>query len=184
MVKHEEDHRPVLTDAEKVARDISPDFIWNAEDASIFEQLLWREGSPSAIQFFARHQRRLTHYGYWFGLGTLWVHYTGFSDLTLWRRLFSSDRPHRETSLMKPSELVAFRALPDRMTVYRARRPGETDWINYTLDRRIAERLATARHGPIKQYWVQRRNVLALFLRRGELEILVLNPALVEESES
>lgn len=160
--------------------DISPDFVWNAEDARIFAQLIDREATPQAIRFFARHHRHMTDYGFWFALSTLWVSYTGWSDINLWRRLFSSDRPRRETSLMKPSELQVFRELPDTLTVYRAHRPKETDWIAYTLDRTVAERLATERHGPIRAYHVAKTDVLALFLRRGEQEVLILDPRCVE----
>lgn len=156
--------------------DISPDFVWNAEDARIAAQLVDREATPQAIRFFARHHRHLSDYGYWFLLGSLWVSYSGWSDLALWRRLLSSDRPNRPTSLMKPSEWRAFQALPAILTVYRAHRPSETDWIAYTLDRRVAERLATARRGPIRTYQVAKTDVVALFLRRGEQEVLVLEP--------
>lgn len=156
--------------------DISPDFVWHAEDARIAAQLVDREATPQAIRFFARHHRHLSDYGYWFLLGSLWVSYSGWSDLALWRRLLCSDRPHRDTSLMKPSEMQVFRALPETLTVYRAHRPSETDWIAYTLDRRVAERLATERRGPIRTYQVAKADVVALFLRRGEQEVLVLDP--------
>ena len=94
-------------------QDISPDFRPNMRDARIIKGILKHEATPRAIERFARDANDLTDYAYWFTLGTLWVSYTGWSDLALWKRLFSSKRRNRETSLMKPSELDVLRALPE-----------------------------------------------------------------------
>ncbi|WP_197080912.1 hypothetical protein [Gordoniibacillus kamchatkensis] len=78
---------------------------------------------------------------------------------------------------MKPSELTEFHKLPEVIIAYRAHRPCETDWISYTLDRNIAERFALERKvDHIAQYQLRKRDVLALFLRRGEQEIIMLDP--------
>lgn len=164
--------------------DVSPDFVWDAEDARIARELVAREGTPQAIRYFARHTRRLSNYGYWFLLGTLWVRYTGFSDLETWRRLFRSERPRRASSLMKPSELRELQNLADPLTLYRAHRLGENDWIAYTLDLSVAQRLARSRQGPICAYRVAKADVIALFLRRGEQEVLVLDAAHVQRVEA
>lgn len=156
--------------------DISPAFRPNFEDSVILRGVLQHEATPQAILYFAEHCHRLTDYAYWFGLGTLWVSYTGFSELSLWRRLFSSNRPGRDECLMKPSELKALRSLPYKIRVGRAVRNGETDCLSYTLDPEAAKRFAANRDCKvIDVYEVQRRNVLALFLRRGESEVLVLD---------
>lgn len=73
--------------------DISPNFVRNDTDAAIFRRLTILAETPRAIVEFDRKCHRLSDYGYWFGLSTLWVSYTGFSDLRRWKRLFSSDRP-------------------------------------------------------------------------------------------
>src|SRR5206468_2126860 len=92
------------------------------------------------------------------------------------KELFSSTRQKRETGLMKPSELRAFRVLPDTLTVYRAHRPGETDWIAYTLDAETAARFTVERGvSEVTAYEVDKIDVLALFLRRGESEVLILD---------
>lgn len=156
--------------------DISPQFRWNPKDAAIARELLKYEATPQAVIRFSQLCDALTDYSYWFLLGTLWVGYTGWSDLQLWKRLFSSRRPNRELSLMKPSELAIFRRLPDKLTVYRAHRPGETDWIAYTLDPQIAGRFARERGvDAVSEYTLRRRDVTALFLRRSEAEVLMLN---------
>jgi hypothetical protein len=156
--------------------DISKDFRWNPTDARIGRELIKLQETPEAIKRFAAVCDDLTDYGYWFYLSTLWVSYTGFSDLNLWRRLFSSDRPRRQTSIMKPSELAAYKRFPYFVTAYRAHRPGETEWLSYTLDKEIACRFAAERGvDSITEYRIKKRDVLALFLRRDEQEILVLD---------
>ncbi|MEO7716323.1 MAG: hypothetical protein ABIY70_08965 [Capsulimonas sp.] len=168
-------------------RDISPDFRPSAIDARIASEVLRHEGTPEAIRCFARLSMPLTSYGYWHMLSVLWVSYTGYSDLGLWKTLFSSSRKNRETSIMKPSEIAALRRLPEQITVYRAHRPGETDWIAYTLNPQTAARFAHERGvSHIRAYVVDRPDVLALFLRRSEHEILALDktrPRFVREIE-
>lgn len=134
------------------------------------------EKTGRAIVEFDKHKNKLTDYGYWFMLSTLWVSYTGWSDLRLWKRLFNSNRPNRKPCIMKPSEVRAFDQLPETFLVYRAKREGELDCIAYTLDQSIAATWAVKRGvGEIHCYEVNRRDVLALFLRRNEQEIIVLD---------
>ena len=158
--------------------DISLDFQWNKNDALTFKKILPYEATPEAIHQFARYAYRLPDYAYWFGLSTLWVSYTGWNDLDLWKRLFSSQRSNRETSLMKPSELDIFRSLPDQLTLYRAHRPEEIDWIAYTLlPEKAAEFAARRKVHEVSEYCVAKSDVLAIFLRRGEYEAIVLDKA-------
>lgn len=103
--------------------------------------------------------------------------YPWHTDLNRWRQLFRSDRPKRNTSLMKPSEWEAFKDLPERIQAYRAHQPGETDWISYTLNRQTTECFASERGaGQITEYELHKRDAVALFLRRHEQELIVLNP--------
>lgn len=165
--------------------DISPDWRPDKQDARIIRQILEHEATPQAIQVFARHAWKLTDYAYWFTLGTLWVSYTGWSDLALWKRLFSSKRRNRETSIMKPSELEVLHALPNMVTLFRAHRPDEDDWIAYTISPIKAAEFALRRDvRVVHQYEVPKTEILALFLRRGEMEALVLDrtkPVLIQE---
>lgn len=145
-------------------------------DSQVAKELLKREETPEAITYFAKVCEKLTDYSYWFLLSTLWVSYTGYSEIELWKKLFGSDRPKRKQSIMKPSELKAFNHLPFQITIYRAHRPNEDDWIAYTLDPMIAARFAKERGvDTFSEYVVKKRDVLALFLRRGEKEIIVLD---------
>lgn len=155
--------------------DISPDWKGSTpEERRIVQKILPYEETPKAIYEFDRLKKGLGDYWYWFMLGTLWVNYSGFSDLKVWRRLFASNRPGRETSLMKPSELAVYRSLPDEISAFRATRDGITDWISCTMDIGVAMRLSTTRSGPVIPLTVRRSDCIALFLRRSERELLVI----------
>lgn len=165
--------------------DISSSFEYNFQDKLIALQLLKREGTPDEIKYFSEHCDELTNYGYWFLLSTLWVSYSGYSDINLWKKLFSSNRSQKLKSIMKPSELKEYNYLPHIITIYRAKRPDEKKWIAYTLDFEIAKRFARERNvKKISKYEVKKNDILALFLRRGEKEIIILDetkPKLIEE---
>ena len=164
--------------------DVSPDFRWNKQDLQTIKKILPHEGTPEAIKLFSRYAYRLSDYGYWFLLSTLWVSYTGFSDLEEWKRLFSSPRANRETSIMKPSELETFRAFGkyyEHLTLYRAHRPEEGDWISYSLLVEKAGEFARRRGvDKVTEYKIAMSDVLCFFLRRGEFEVLILDKTKVE----
>lgn len=161
--------------------DISPDFRFNQNDARVLRRILPFEAKPEAIKIFARYAYRLTDYAYWFTLGALWVSYTGWSDLDLWIRLFSAKRPNRDSSLMKPSELRIFEQRPSLVLAYRAHRENETRWVSYSVNAEKAGEFALRRGvTSISEYRIAREDVLALFLRRGECEIIVLDQSKAE----
>lgn len=156
--------------------DISPKFSWNYKGALVAKRIIDLAETPEAIKYFSGTCQDLMDYDYWFLLSTLWVSYSSNSDLNLWKQLFSSTRKNREKSIMKPSELEKFKQLPWFVSIYRAHRPCETDWIAYTLDSLIAARFARERGiDHVVEYRVKKRDILALFLRRGEAEVLVLD---------
>ncbi|GKU79808.1 hypothetical protein [Paenibacillus sp. L3-i20] len=158
--------------------DISKDWKGSTKDErKAIEIILKYEGTPTAIFSFDKCKEVFSNYWYWFVLSTLWVSYSGHSDLNQWKRLFSDDkRESRLTSIMKPSELTAFNLLPNQIVAYRAHRQNETDWISYTLDKALAERWVRQRGGYLRSYELSKEDCIALFLRRGESEILMLDP--------
>lgn len=157
--------------------DVSPDFVPDRLSSEVVKRVIRFEGTPKAIQIFAAEQHKLTDYWYWFTLSTCWVSYSGWYELAKWRALFESPRPNRKTSIMKPSELQAFSALPDRLAVYRAHRPGEKDWISYTLSLSRAAMFAEKRGvTEVSLYHIEKADCIALFLRRFEFEVLMLDP--------
>lgn len=159
-----------------MGRNISPQFKRNVLDAVYTEQIVQIDYKPDRIRYFAKIGEQLSDYAYWFLLGTLWVEYSGWSDLALWQRLFSSARPTRADSLMKPDELRAYRRLPETLTVYRAHRPNENDWIAYTLDPETAKIFAWKRGvSRFAEYQLPKSAVVSLFLRRGEKEVICVD---------
>lgn len=167
-------------------QNISPDWRGSTRfERRLLTRLLKHEGTGKAIVYFAKHCSQLSDYWYWYALGTLWVNYSGWSDLDLWKRLFSSTRPNKQTSLMKPDEYALFQQLPQLVRVYRAHRPNEADWIAYTLSPKIAARFAAERGvSEIVEYVIPKNAILALFLRRGELEVLVLDKTKAQRLEA
>ena len=161
---------------ERLQYDISPLFQPAPYDAQIAHRLTALDDSPLAVQLFASVAERLSDYAYWFFLGVCWVQYTGWSKLELWKELFSSNRPHRKSCLMKPTELRLFKKLPKVVHCYRVHRPGETDWISYTLDFDTALKFAAIRGvSTIHEYRIPRKRLCCLFLRRHEYEVLCIN---------
>ncbi len=157
------------------SQDISPQFTPDATDNKIIKKILKYEETPVAIKIFDKYKDKLSDYGYWFILSTLWVSYTGYSDIRVWRKLFSSARPHRSVNIMKPSELETLKSLPEMVDVYRAKRPGETDWLAYTLSPEIAGVMAVKRGiTVVHHYTMKKSDILCLLLRRGEQEVLCL----------
>lgn len=159
-----------------IKNDIYSGFTWNLYDAKVGKGIIEREATSEAIKYFSEVCDGLTDYAYWFYLSTLWVSYSSHSDLGLWKKLFSSSRGKRKQCIMKPSELKTFEQLPYFVTAYRAHRPGEIDWIAYTLDPIIAARFAKERGvDKVSEYKIKKRDIIGLFLRRGEQEILVID---------
>lgn len=164
---------------------ISCRFKRNRLGSRVAKELIRREGTPEALHYFAFNNAALNDYDYWFFLSTLWISSVEHTSLSLWKRLFNSERPHRAECIMKPDELKAFNDLPDTLTAYRAHRSRERDWIAYTLNQEIAIRFAIVKHAQqITTYKIGKDQILALFLRRGESEIILLdkNQAIVTET--
>lgn len=171
-----------LRDRQNTSAHISSAFRPNATDAKHAEELLRLETTGEAILYLDRIQNELSTYAFWYFLGTLWVSYSGDSDLAVWRKLFDSGRPKRRKCLMKPFELEAFTALPERVRVFRAHRENETDWIAYTLRQHVAEGFALKRGArTVTEYEVSKASVRALFLRRNEAELIVTNRLAVQK---
>lgn len=157
-------------------QDISKKFKFNEYDAIIARRIIQLEGTPEAIVYFSKVCDKLSDYAYWYFLSTLWVSYTGFSDINLWKKLFSAKRKFKTLSIMKPSEVEEFNKLSSNIEVYRAHRENEKDWISYTLNFETAKRFAKERGvSAISKYRVKKKDIEALFLRRGEYETILLD---------
>ena len=155
---------------------ISKKFKHNDYDAKFCDELLKFEKTPEAMKYFMANHDGLTNYGYWFFLSTIWVSYSGWIDIEHWREAFSSSRGDRRLSIMKPDELKTFDSLPTMLTLYRAHRDGEKDFIAMTLDPATASNMAISRGvDKITEYRIHKKYCIALFLRRGEFEIITMH---------
>lgn len=156
--------------------DISLNFKWNDNDFKIAQKILEFGETSEVIKFFAANCDELTDHSYWFLLSMLWVSHTDLSDLKLWKKLFKSNRPKRKISIMSLSEVRSFNYLPCVIPIYRVHKENEKDWISYTLDKNIAFMFAKERGiDNIKEYKVNKKDVLAIFLRHGKYEAIVID---------
>ncbi|QGG61790.1 hypothetical protein LB003_03290 [Loigolactobacillus bifermentans] len=168
-----------MVDSEK---DISTAFKPNRKDSEIMSELIKLDGDSKSVEYFDQHSHELTDSAYWFGLSTLWVGSANCADLETWKRLFSSNRPNRAISLMKPSELKALKKLPNKINLFRAQQPGETDWIAYSTNPAVAARFAVMKNiSEISVFRTKKPNISALFLRRNEYEAIVLDKRMVKK---
>lgn len=173
-----------------LSHDIHPKFVVNRNDSDLAKEIVekfpnhrLKELAQDRLVYFKANQERASNYFYWFMLGTLWVEFTGHTSMGLWKELFNNSRPDADC-LMKPHEIVKLNSLPDEVECFRAHRHKEKDWISYTLEESIALKFLVMRpRGVIKKYVVKKGDIRALFLRRGEMEIIVLDKNLVREIE-
>lgn len=174
-----------LSKEEKKAADVSKVFHWNRYDAAVADLLIEteRKAPERLIVEFSRLHRELSDYAFWFLLGMIWTRYPDPAHAETWSKLFLSERPERERSLMKPSELRFFHAMPKTITAYRPYDPDEHWVINYTPRIEVARRIATASgRSSIAAYSIPRENVIAYFDRRKTPEVIAVNPLGIEET--
>lgn len=167
---------------QKKINNISTAFKDNECDREMAKELIKLDGKPEAIDYFRNNCERLSSYGYWFMLSSLYIKQSDFMAANLWRKFFSAKIPNKEISLMKPNEYKAFRNLPNKIKVYRAKVKDESDWLSYTTNFKVAQKFAfKEKVDEISVGIVKKRNVDALFLRRGEDELLILNKPSVKQ---
>lgn len=165
-----------------LAHDIHPKFVSNYSDSVLASDIVkmfpnnkLKELAQERLIYFKNNQERASDYFYWFMLGTLWVEFTGHTSLGLWKDLFNSKRDHSDC-LMKPLELQKLYSLPEDVICFRAHRNKEKDWISYTLSEDVALRFLVVRpRGVIKKYIINKKDIKAVFLRRGEMEIIMID---------
>jgi len=153
---------------------VSTDFKPRGYDIKITKQILRLENKPEVFDYFVKKQAKLSGYGYWYLLGTLWVANPLGVHIDRWRELFENPaRKLKRTSLMKPNEYQAWLDLPEIIEAYRAVSALDHRPLSYTTSAYIAER--HARHGrrQVERFTIPKVFVLAYFLRRNEFELLV-----------
>lgn len=119
---------------------------------------------------------------YWRTVAAVWIDQENPEDYTdEWRARFNADRPGRE-AMMEPDERSEYDALPGLAVIYRAAL-GDSDatGLSWTRERKVAEWFARRyrKDEPLPVYaaLVARSDIAAYWTRRGEYEVLVVDPA-------
>lgn len=115
---------------------------------------------------------------FWSLVSDVWIDTeNAWQNIGSWSEIFASDRASQH-SLMNEDELQLFHSLPDTLTIYRGcRRDINEDGLAWTLDEQrahwFAERFSND-DGVVLTRTVSKKDVVALFTRRGEQEVIVL----------
>lgn len=134
---------------------------------------------PFLLDCFVEIEPGLPDEDYWRLLGSIWQR-TEFiaSDLTVWSRLWRSDRKGREHA-MDEGERKALAEMPDTLHIYRGidrRTKKAKRRLAWTLDRKTAEWFSTRMetgYSTVLSGHCQRSDVLAYFTGRNETEIVI-----------
>lgn len=137
--------------------------------------LIDRENTPDAMKFFEANSRYVRDSTYWYFLACLWISHTGGTDLERWKRLFRSTRPERHY-LMNREELAVYDGLPEVVACCRGHRPGETDWIAYSINPTMAAGFAYRYKNPeIRLYTIPKKHIICFLSRNKESELICLD---------
>ena len=115
---------------------------------------------------------------YWSLASDVWIDTeNAWQNIGSWTELFGSDRASQH-SLMSEEELELFASLPDTLTIYRGcRKDINEEGLSWTLDEQrahwFAERFSND-DGIVLTRTVSKKEVIAVFTRRGEQEVIVL----------
>lgn len=125
---------------------------------------------------FVKYCHLLSDELYWEALGDIWnASYHRNENLAYWIKLFKSPRPERQ-KLMKPLEFELYWDLPSDVQLYRTVDEERLfmDELTWYIDRYAAERRQSRYRGKIVSKCVFREDIIALFFRRGDYEVVVL----------
>lgn len=114
---------------------------------------------------------------YWPIVSSVWTDSENiWQNVDVWMDLWAAPY-HSPELIMDEDEMAAFNALPELITVYRGTQKGLPLGLSWTTDRERAEWFANrfGRDDPVvTEGTVNKGDVLAYFLGRGESEIVVL----------
>jgi len=125
-----------------------------------------------ALHFVLNTFDEITDDEYWSLVSDVWIDTeNAWQNVGSWTEAFGSDRASQH-SLMNEEELKLFASLPDTLTIYRGCRKD-----SWTLDEQrahwFAERFSND-DGIVLTRTVSKKEVIAVFTRRGEEEVIVL----------
>jgi hypothetical protein len=131
-----------------------------------------------ALHFVLNTFDEITDDEYWSLVSDVWIDTeNAWQNVGSWTELFGSDRASQH-SLMNEEELKLFASLDDTLTIYRGcRKDVNEEGLSWTLDRSRAQWFAD-RHGhddrTLLTREISKSEVIAVFTRRGEEEVIVL----------
>jgi hypothetical protein len=134
---------------------------------------------PYRLEAFLDIMDEISDQAYWETLAWMWRDSENIREFpTIWTSLLMSDRAHRE-HLMTDAERETLSAMPETFTVWQGHTEGRDDGWSWTFDKKVAEwfarRFARLEDDQplVTEALVQRDDVVALFLERGESEVIV-----------
>jgi hypothetical protein len=159
-------------------------------DADEVETQLSQVRGPDRLgRFLTDYADGLCHVDWWRSVARLWTGAespAGEGDRwqAIWER--AKLAPGARESLMDAQERAAYAALPAAVTVHRGFSGDDWRGLNWTLDRPRAAALARRLDdlhgsGSVATATVPREDVIALFLGRGDAEVVVLPDGLTPE---
>jgi hypothetical protein len=142
-----------------------------------YSKIVFLHERPYRVDAFTKIASDLPDETYWSLLGSIWTDTeNSWQNLDEWRKLFSSNRPHRDR-LMDRDEILAYNSLADTVKVYRGCQKGiNENGISWTLKREKAEWFSTrfSKDGVVLEKEVSKEDILAVFTGRNEFEVVIL----------
>lgn len=141
------------------------------------EALLLHVTRPYRSIFFDMFADKMSDQEYWRLAGRLWIDQENPEDFPdEWKARFTAERPEKH-HIMTESEREAFDALPDTFTIYRGGPEAKRDVLSWTTDLKTARWFADRYKGghPVWRSTIAKTDALALWLGRGESEVVVLD---------
>jgi hypothetical protein len=131
---------------------------------------------PYRLNALLEIQDQLKDTQYWSLLADTWIDTeNAWQNRAKWRKLFNSNRPY-SNYLMSEEEDNAMRSLPQMVTIYRGTSFKNEKGLSWTLSKEKAEFFAqrfNASKGRVLEKQVDKDQILAVFLGRGESEVIL-----------
>lgn len=140
-----------------------------------YNSIIYLHERPYRLEAFVQIADQLNDEKYWSLLGSIWTDTeNSWQNLDLWKELFNSDRPNRQ-SLMDADERLALESLSDTVKIYRGCEKGlNENGISWTLKRDKAEWFANRfnKDGLVLEKEISKSSIIAVFTGRNEFEVI------------
>lgn len=140
------------------------------------EVYIWMHERPFRLEAFQEIADKLSDYEYWRMFRMVWMDSENISENhSTWMELiFESDKSYEAMQLMLSEELRLLNNMAHPVRIFRG---GHLPGLSWTLDREkalwFAGRFTPQGERQLHEGWTDRNSIVALFLDRGEKEVLV-----------